>query len=342
MKKGYKIGFIMGALSAPIVVLVSCNLNEDKFERYTDINDVLNLKNGWKKTLCSQFGNASQPDQFPPHWSFRQIDAERVCGSYDTDNVNHFTWKNEYNGTHYADNSKDGYLQINYKQDIEWTDSKGWKTNNFSSSISTENSFEQAFGYWECEAKFLNKQYGWAAFWAQSHNQGHVGYGGRDGCELDFFESFNWNDFRNEVRLNAFADGYYEHSKEFGTSGYYVDQHGVPIDTYDYFHKFGFLWTPTTYYMYVDHNLVFKTTAPIANHHSPPGSDNSMGICQVPVFPIFSGHMGPNKSGEKNNKAPNGLPFSEYNGEGEFLVKNFTCYQNEHFEPYIKQPSDFN
>jgi hypothetical protein len=95
--------------------------------------------------------------------------------------------------------------------------------------------------------------------------------------------------------------------------------------------------------MYVDHNLVFKTNAPIANHGCPPGEDNSMGICQVPVFPILSGHMGPNKENEEHNKAPNGLPFSSYakDGEGEFLIKNFICYQNKNFEPYIKQPSDF-
>jgi hypothetical protein len=34
-------------------------------------------------------------------------------------------------------------------------------------------------------------------------------------------------------------DNYYY--KEFGTSGYYVDKSGVPINIYNDFHKFGFL-----------------------------------------------------------------------------------------------------
>jgi hypothetical protein len=93
--------------------------------------------------------------------------------------------------------------------------------------------------------------------------------------------------------------------------------------------------------MFVDHNLVFKTNAPIANKSHPLG-DNYMGICQVPAFAILSGHMGPNEAGQTNSKAPNGLPFSAYDGEGEFLIKDFVCYQNKHFVPYIKSPSDFN
>jgi hypothetical protein len=37
------------------------------------------------------------------------------------------------------------------------------------------------------------------------------------------------------------ADGYEEHYKEFGTSGYYVDKYGTPINIYGDFHKFGLL-----------------------------------------------------------------------------------------------------
>jgi hypothetical protein len=49
MKITYKIVFITGSLSAlptPFIILSSCSSNKDQFDKYANIKDVLNLKNG--------------------------------------------------------------------------------------------------------------------------------------------------------------------------------------------------------------------------------------------------------------------------------------------------------
>lgn len=316
------------------LLVTSCDGTRN-FEKYTNINDVLKLQNGWKKTFHTQFGESNT---IPNGWDDKWHEYEHRG---DCDHCPFIWRRNE------VENSvTDKCLRIKYINEDQDTDPENRWTKNITGCVTTDGTFEQAFGYWEVDAKFLNKHYGWAAFWLQCQDMAKESpstwnHGGEDGSEIDIFESFNWNDFQNEVRLNTMADGYGDHYKEFCTSGYYVDKHGMPINIYNDFHKFGLLWTPDAYYMYVDHNLVFKTTAPIANHgmHTPT-DNNHMGVCQVPAFALISGHMGCSTN-EHTYHAPNGLPFDEYDGPGEFLIKDFVCYQNKHFEPYIKQPSDF-
>jgi hypothetical protein len=62
-----------------------------------------------------------------------------------------------------------------------------------------------------------------------------------------------------------------------------------------------------------------------------------VGICQVPVYAILSGHMGPGG----NNFGYENIKFSDYTEPGEFDIRSFNCYQNSHFEKYIRQTSDF-
>lgn len=320
-------------------IIGSCG-GQDNFSKYVNINDVLNEKDGWYQTVSSNFGGRGA-NEFPEYWDFRQTTDinfghcyQRFCGNKT------FIWTKDM-----VDNSNPNYLDIKYDRlPTAYTDPQDstFTTQNISGSISTEGRFEQAFGYWETEARFMDKHYGWAAFWLQCASEARVGNGGKDGSEIDIFESFNWNDFQNEVRLNTMADGYGENYKEFGTSGYYVDEDGVPISEYDgSYHKYGFLWTPQAYYMFVDRKLIFSTTAPTANHSSPRGKSNLMGVCQVPVYAIFSGHMGPNDAGQTSSRAPNGLPFDTYSGPANFYIKNFVCYQNKNFLSYIKSPNDF-
>ena len=95
----------------------------------------------------------------------------------------------------------------------------------------------------------------WSAFWLQSDNVGNVGHGGKDGAEIDVYESSFIAENRtctgSAVHVDAYDPPFY------ASSGAVTD---VGKDLYDgEFHTYALLWTPEMYVFYVDGEETWRT-----------------------------------------------------------------------------------
>ncbi|MDR1410373.1 MAG: glycoside hydrolase family 16 protein, partial [Oscillospiraceae bacterium] len=113
----------------------------------------------------------------------------------------------------------------------------------------------QAFGYFEVRVQVPRQDGMWSAFWLQSPGQGQIGNGGRDGTEIDVFESVFTNaGLPNQVAHAFLWDGYSTFCRTHG------EKIGMGKDMYDGWHTYGLLWTPDCYIFFVDGIATWKTT----------------------------------------------------------------------------------
>ncbi len=114
--------------------------------------------------------------------------------------------------------------------------------------------FSQAFGYFECRVKLPNAQGLWSAFWLQSSNQRKVGNGGKDGTEIDIYESAF---IKNPDKMGhaLIWDGY---GKDSQIEDYILNTNK---NLYDNFHTFAVKWSPQCYVFYIDGTPTFASSA---------------------------------------------------------------------------------
>ena len=114
--------------------------------------------------------------------------------------------------------------------------------------------FLHRFGYYECRAKLQSHTGWWSAFWLQSENNGTCLDAERSGVEADIMESFE----PGRVLPSCF------HCRGYGPFKDYIgfESPRLPLeksvhdvaDTVDVnvFHRFGMLWEPDGYTLYID------------------------------------------------------------------------------------------
>ena len=174
--------------------------------------------------------------------------------------------------------------------------------------------FTQAFGYYEIKCKLPESDGMWMSFWLQNPHEGRTGDKGKDGSEIDIFESAFFND-KTKTASCIHYDGY-------GDSTHLLEGiHDVGVNTYDGFHTYALKWTPTEYVFYYDGEPIWAT-------------DGDGGVCQTPCYLNISGHIA------ENRKAAYKQMMGELTG-GELLVDYVKVYQNKSYEEHIKQWSDF-
>lgn len=160
----------------------------------------------------------------------------------------------------------DGNLHIKteYKEDGKF--GAGWYTG----AISTEGLWEQKYGYFETRC-ILPKGAGlWSAFWLMTPSVANVDSSGRDGTEIDVFESpYYAFPNNNKVTLNLHYDGYSVNSKYKNVKIVSLDN-----DPYENYNTYGVLWTEDSYTFYVNGYKVAETSYG--------------GVSQVPEYPILS------------------------------------------------------
>lgn len=149
----------------------------------------------------------------------------------------------------------DGFLRLGIDYDEE-TDRI------LSGAITSDRVFEQTYGYFECRAKLQAASGCWSAFWIMSNDIQKVGNGGKDGAEIDIFESPWFN--QGVIQSAIHWDGYGEAHQSLGSPQYHLP------DMYYDFHTFALEWTETEYIFYVDGQESWRTDAG--------------GICQVPCY----------------------------------------------------------
>ncbi len=119
-----------------------------------------------------------------------------------------------------------------------------------SGAIRTKGIFEQAYGYFEASMKLQRAPGFWSAFWLMTPEQGRIGNGGTDGCEIDIMEAYSYTDKMINHALHW--DGYGEYHQSAGKN--------EQLDIYDgEFHTFALMWTKERYYFYVDGELMWDS-----------------------------------------------------------------------------------
>jgi beta-glucanase (GH16 family) len=187
-------------------------------------------------------------------------------------------------------------ITTQYKEDGEF--GPGWYT----CGLSTEKSFQQAYGYFECRC-ILPKGVGlWSAFWmisnsmAFNNDPGEV-IGGADGAEVDAFESaFYESKYPRRVSSNIHVDGYGEYHRSANVCTPYL----LWNDPYENFNTYGLEWNEKEYIFYVNGVETARTSFG--------------GVCQVPLYLILSVGVDEKVAGNEY------LPAS-------FIVDYVRCYQ---------------
>jgi len=130
--------------------------------------------------------------------------------------------------------------------------------NNFTASqISTENSFLQKYGYFECRV-IVNKTIGpHCSFWIQSPTMGATNNPAADGVEIDVFEHHMANG-ANIARHNLHWNGYGANHQTIGAKETISGLSGG-------FHTFGLEWTSSEYIFYVDGVERWRTSTAISH-----------------------------------------------------------------------------
>jgi len=119
-------------------------------------------------------------------------------------------------------------------------------------AIRTRSLYAQKYGYFEVRCKVPQIHGGWAAFWLMPH-QNLPGNQGRDGTEMDVFESING--IHGKVNHALHWDGYGDDHQSTGKS---LTRPDIYDDAY---HTFGLWWTPTEYVFYIDDAETWRTSA---------------------------------------------------------------------------------
>ncbi|MBQ6163736.1 MAG: glycoside hydrolase family 16 protein [Clostridia bacterium] len=195
---------------------------------------------------------------------------------------------------------KDGNLTIRTAYYPEGLDGgpAGW----YSYGMDTGDSYRQTYGYFEVRC-ILPRGYDlWGAFWLYCEGVGDIGNGGKDGAEIDVFESLYYDtNKKNTVSSNIHYDGYESAHKALGSKKYLVKG-----DPYSEFNTYGVEWNADGYTFYI--NGVKSCSTDFG------------GASQVPEFLILSVETGGN----------DGVPSCNYLeglDESVFVVDYVRAYQ---------------
>ena len=111
--------------------------------------------------------------------------------------------------------------------------------------------FVHRYGYYECRCRLQKMPGWWSAFWMQTQTQGVTIDPARDGIEHDIMESF---DPGKVIPACFHYNGTGPEYRSFCIPDEHPNVSTFDIDT-DTFHRYGLLWTPDGYSVYVDGRL---------------------------------------------------------------------------------------
>jgi Ca2+-binding RTX toxin-like protein len=150
----------------------------------------------------------------------------------------------------------DGLLTITAVQDRT---PYGYPTVWESGLITTQNGFNQTYGYFEIRADFSNATGAWGAFWLMPVNPIADKYGNNQHQELDVVENYG-----------AYDNGVYSHIHTTDPVPNLTWQRDLQVvsdlATVPGFHTFGMDWGPTTIAFYVDGKFVGSQATPTDMH----------------------------------------------------------------------------
>ena len=151
-------------------------------------------------------------------------------------------------------------------------------------SVNSNNRFEKAFGYYETRIKIAQADKGThTAFWFQGDNMFNIDGTGRDGAEIDVFESAWTGDYtKSVIHIDGYGSAHEANTKRYETPG-----------LHEGYHTFGLLWTPDVLKIYYDGELKITYSDP-------------KWIPQVPQYIWLSNGASFGFSGDNFTREPNG------------------------------------
>lgn len=181
--------------------------------------------------------------------------------------------------------------------------------------------FEQAYGYFEATVIVPRGTGMWSAFWLQGDGTGKVGHKGRDGSEIDVYESsFGLNNPTKSgqaIHFDAYDYPWYKCEGNVTDTGKNLYD-GQP-------HTYALKWTPDEYVMYVDGEAVWA-------------SDYG-DICRVPEYLRLTVEI------RDSGYGPYGENIAQFenrdDGGNDFIIKDVKVYQNKDYEQFIESPGKY-
>lgn len=178
---------------------------------------------------------------------------------FDGDSLNRDNWRGHYLWGDYV-KRRDGYWNMDMAQVQDGmlhiqtkhyeNGYAGGPAGYYSVGIDTSGLFEQKYGYFEVRCMLPKGEGLWSAFWMFNNQVGHIDGSGRDGSEIDIFESPYYTKktklMRNMITSNVHYDGYEDAHEMEGVGRFRVK------DPYDSFHTYGLEWNEDEYIFYVD------------------------------------------------------------------------------------------
>lgn len=274
----------------------------------------LSENDGWKQTL---------------HTDFTKIKNEEQLALTEWNPVRHGKRNYEYWCAEMIDYSENGLIIHSEKTDNHNCDicpKEGVFTGGICTSIKDENAptdkkdFYQAFGYYEATVKVPRGSGMWSAFWLFVDDEGKIGNRGKDGSEIDIYESSFMKNNPTKTGNAVHYDGYGKY--------YRLDSNVTDIgySTYDgNFHTYSLLWTPNEYVFFVDGNYVYST--------------NFGGVSRVPEYIKLTVEI------RTGVKGPYGEEIGEFvnnsNEINDFVIKEVNVWQNDNYLKDIKSYDDY-
>ena len=206
---------------------------------------------------------------------------------------------------------KDEPLPFYYEQ-ADWI--KPYKAGWYSGKVVTRNKYEQTYGYFEVRCILPAATGLWSAFWLMNDDGVYnVDNSGKDGTEVDVFESFYYKDYRwggDCVSSGIHYDGYGEDSK-----GDTIGKSFIKNDPYAEYNTYGVEWNKDEYIFYINGEETGRTS--------------KGGVSQNPEYLLlsveFAGENGVQSSDRHGTGEISKTP--EENWPAEFKVDYVRCYQ---------------
>jgi beta-glucanase (GH16 family) len=154
--------------------------------------------------------------------------------------------------------TEDGNLiiPVTYLEDGMGGKGAGWYSAGIDTDSDASNGFSQKFGYFECRCILPKGADIWSAFWLMNEGVYNEDGDGKDGTEIDIFESDCYDDLiGNSVSTNLHFDGYGEAHQMMGAKVFRLQN-----NPYEEFNTYGLEWNEDEYIFYINGVETFRTS----------------------------------------------------------------------------------
>ncbi len=207
---------------------------------------------------CFPMGEKLDLDKFEQTFSDEfegELDRSVWSGHYQYGNTT-VSRKGSY-WNQYLAQTKDGNLVIPvvYLEEGMGGKGAGWYSAGIDTDSDAPNGFSQKFGYFECRCILPKGADIWSAFWLMNSGVFDVDGSGRDGTEIDIFESDGYEMlFNHNVSSNLHFDGYNDDHQKLGATRFLINN-----NPYEEFNTYGLEWNENEYIFYINGVETFRT-----------------------------------------------------------------------------------